>query len=91
MMTPVLFLSIILALIRAFQIFDQIFVMTGGAGGGGPARSTTTLVFDIYQNAFGSWKMGYASAEATILLVIILAVTVLQYWRQRKWVTYDIV
>lgn len=91
MLTPVLFLSVILALIRAFQIFDQIFVMTGGQVGGGPARSTTTLVFDIYLNAFGSWKMGYASAEATILLAIILVVTVLQYWRQQKWVTYDIV
>lgn len=91
MLTPVLFLCVILALIRAFQVFDQIFVLTGGQSGGGPARSTTTLVFDLYLNAFGSWQMGYASAEATVLLIIILVITVIQYQRQRKWVTYDIV
>jgi len=91
MLTPVLFLCIILAIIRAFQVFDQIYILTGGEEGGGPAGATTTLVFDVYLNAFNHWKMGYASAEATILLVIILFITVIQYRRQRKWVTYDIV
>jgi multiple sugar transport system permease protein len=91
MLTPVLFLCIILAIIRAFQVFDQIFVLTGGQDGGGPAGSTTTLVFEVYLNAFSHWKMGYASAEATILLIIILIITVIQYWRQSKWVSYDIV
>ncbi|GAK59862.1 binding-protein-dependent transport systems inner membrane component [Candidatus Vecturithrix granuli] len=91
MLSPVLFLCIILAVIRAFQVFDQIFVLTGGQDGGGPAGATTTLVFDVYLNAFSHWKMGYASAEATILLAVILIITIIQYTRQRKWVTYDVV
>jgi multiple sugar transport system permease protein len=90
MLSPVLFLCIILALIRAFQVFDQIFMLTGGHYGGGPAGSTTTLVFDIYLSAFCNWQMGYGSAEATILLIIVLVITVIQYKRQEKWVTYDI-
>ena len=90
MLSPILFLCTILALIRAFQVFDQIFILTGGQYGGGPAGSTTTLAFDIYLNAFRNWKMGYSSAEATILLFIILVITVIQYKRQEKWVTYDI-
>jgi multiple sugar transport system permease protein len=91
MLTPVLFLCVILAIIRAFQIFDQIYVLTGGQDGGGPARATTTLVFDIYLKAFSHWQMGYAAAEATILLVVILLITVFQYRQQQKWVSYDIV
>lgn len=91
MLSPVLFLCIILAVIRAFQVFDQIYVLTGGQDGGGPAGATTTLVFDVFLNAFSHWQMGYASAEATILLAIILIITVIQYTRQRKWVTYDVV
>lgn len=90
MLSPILFLCIILALIRAFQVFDQIFILTGGHYGGGPAGSTTTLVFDIYLNAFSNLRMGYSSAEATILLIIILVITVIQNKRQEKWVTYDI-
>jgi len=90
MITPILFLCVILALIRAFQVFDQIFVLTGGQEGGGPAGSTTTLVFDIYLNAFKNWQMGYSCAEATILLIIILVITVIKYKKQQEWVTYDI-
>ena len=91
MLTPVLFLCVILAIIRAFQIFDQIFVLTGGQAGGGPAGATTTLVFDIYLNAFTHWQMGYAASEATILLCVILLITLVQYYQQRKWVSYDVV
>lgn len=91
MLTPVLFLCVILAVIRAFQVFDQIFVLTGGQDGGGPAGATTTLVFDIYLNAFTHWQMGYGAAEATILLCVILIITLIQYYQQRKWVSYDLV
>jgi multiple sugar transport system permease protein len=91
MLTPVLFLCVILSVIRAFQVFDQIFVLTGGQNGGGPAGATTTLVFDIYLNAFAHWQMGYGAAEATILLCVILIITLVQYYQQRKWVSYDLV
>ncbi len=89
MVSPTTFLCVILAIINAFRVFDQVFIMTGGQLGGGPAGSTTVLVFDIYRNAFQFFQMGYASSEATILLVFILLITVFQYRGQHKWVNYD--
>ncbi len=89
MLSPTTFLCIIIAIINAFKSFDQIYIMTGGQNGGGPAGSTSVLVFNIYQDAFTNFKMGYASAEAVILLLIILVVTVIQYRGQTKWVNYE--
>jgi multiple sugar transport system permease protein len=90
MLSPTTFFCVIMAIINSFKVFDPVFMMTGGQLGGGPAGSTTVLVFDIYQNAFSYYKMGYASAESTILLLIILVVTIIQYRGQQKWVTYDL-
>jgi multiple sugar transport system permease protein len=90
-LSPVIFFSVTIAIIRAFQVFDQIYVMTGGSWGGGPAGATTVLVFDIYKNGFTHFRFGYAAAESVVLLVIILAVTLIQQRGQKKWVTYDIV
>jgi multiple sugar transport system permease protein len=90
MLSPTTFFCVIMAIINSFKVFDPIYMMTGGQLGGGPAGSTTVLVFDIYQNAFSYYKMGYASAEAVILLCIVLAVTIVQYRGQQKWVTYDL-
>jgi multiple sugar transport system permease protein len=90
-LSPVIFFSVTIAIIRAFQVFDQIYVMTGGSWGGGPAGATTVLVFDIYKNGFTHFRFGYAAAESVVLLIIILAVTIIQQQGQKKWVTYDIV
>ncbi|TCL62070.1 carbohydrate ABC transporter membrane protein 1 (CUT1 family) [Hydrogenispora ethanolica] len=90
MLSPTTFFCVIMAIINSFKVFDPIFVMTGGQLGGGPGDSTTVLVFDIYKNAFSYYKMGYASAEAVILLLIVLVVTIIQYRGQKKWVTYDL-
>ena len=89
MVSPITFFCMILAIINAFRVFDQVFVMTGGQLGGGPAGSTTVLVFEIYRNAFQYFQMGYAATEASILLVLVLVVTIVQYHGQRKWVNYD--
>jgi len=89
MVSPITFLCMILAIINAFRVFDQVFVMTGGQLGGGPAGSTTVLVFEIYRNAFQYFQMGYAATEASILLVLVLVVTIVQYHGQHKWVNYD--
>ena len=88
-LTPFIFFAVTIAIIRAFQVFDQIYIMTGGPWGGGPAGSTTVLIFDIYKNAFSQFRFGYAAAESVILLVIIMAVTVIQQQGQKKWVNYD--
>ena len=89
MLTPTTFFCVTTAIIKGFQVFDLVYIMTGGQDGGGPAQSTTVLVFDIYRNAFRSFRMGYASAEATVLLLVLLVITVLQYRSQRGWVSYD--
>lgn len=89
LLSPTTFFCVIMAIINSFKVFDQIFAMTGGQLGGGPASSTTVLVFDIYQKAFTNLEMGYASAEALILFVIVLIITVIQYRGQNKWVTYE--
>jgi multiple sugar transport system permease protein len=89
LLSPTTFFCVIMAIINSFKVFDQIFAMTGGQLGGGPASSTTVLVFDIYQRAFTNLEMGYASAEALILLLVVLSITIVQYQGQSKWVTYE--
>ncbi|MFT8650023.1 MAG: sugar ABC transporter permease [Bifidobacterium psychraerophilum] len=65
---------IIFGLIGSFQVFDQIFIMTSG----GPDRSTETIVYRIYVEAFGNGKLGYASALSYVLLIMTLIVGVIQ-------------
>ncbi|GAB4223238.1 MAG: sugar ABC transporter permease [Spirochaetales bacterium] len=90
-LSPILFYSITIAIIRAFQVFDQVFIMTGGQLGGGPAGATSVLVFDIYKNGFAQFRFGYAAAESVVLLVIVFVITFIQYRGQKRWVTYDVV
>ncbi|MBI2202160.1 MAG: sugar ABC transporter permease, partial [Armatimonadetes bacterium] len=67
--------------IMAFQVFDQVFVLTGG----GPANSTNVVVLDIYRQAFERYNFGYAAAEAMVLFVFIMGVTVLQYVYSKRF------
>lgn len=76
LLRPATFLLLILNVIYSFQVFDLIFVMTGG----GPGFSTTMIVQYIYQAAFVSSEMGYASAMGIVLFAMILGFTLLQ-WR----------
>jgi len=90
-LSPILFYSITIAVIRAFQVFDQVYIMTGGQLGGGPAGATSVLVFDIYRNGFAQFRFGYAAAESVVLLGVVFVVTFIQYRGQKRWVTYDVV
>jgi len=90
MLSPTMFFAMTMSIIGSFKVFDQVFMMTGGQLGGGPAGSTNVVVFDVYLNSFVNYKFGYASAEALLLLVIILVITVIQFRNQKKWVTYDL-
>ncbi|MBB3127826.1 multiple sugar transport system permease protein [Paenibacillus rhizosphaerae] len=65
---------VIMSIISSFQVFDQVYVMTQG----GPAKSTSVVVYYIYQNAFQFFQQGYASAMAYVLFAIIFIVTLLQ-------------
>lgn len=71
---PTLFFVIAINTIRSFQIFTEIFTMTGG----GPLNSTQTIVHYLYMTGFRQFRMGYASAMAYILVIIILIITLIQ-------------
>lgn len=85
LLTPTLFFVIIISLINAFQLFDQVIILTNG----GPAGTTSTMVVQIYNNAFKGSNMGFAAAQSWVLFVIILIVTLFQNKMQKRWVTYD--
>jgi multiple sugar transport system permease protein len=84
MMTPTIFFNLIMGIIGTFQVFTQAFVMTQG----GPAYATYFYVLHLYKNAFQYLRMGYASAMAWILLVLILGLT-LGVFRTSSWVYYE--
>src|SRR4030095_10563506 len=69
LLVPTTVFILLMTGIFAFQAFDQILVLTAG----GPANATTTVVFEIYRNAFQFLKLGYASAMAFVLFVVIFA------------------
>jgi ABC-type sugar transport system permease subunit len=79
LLLPATFLLLVLNIIYSFQVFDLIYVMTGG----GPGFSTTMVVQYIYQAAFVTSEMGYASAMGIVLYVLILAFTIIQ-WRASR-------
>ena len=84
LLSPTTFFVLIISLINNFQVFDQIYLMTGG----GPEGSTSVLVEQIVTNAFSYGRMGYAAALSIILFSIILLITLIQIRLQKKWVNY---
>lgn len=87
MISPVIFFNMIVTIIGAFQIFDQVYIMTNGRGG--PANATLVYVLYLYRNGFEYFKMGYASALAVVLFIIILGITAFQFAVARRWVYYE--
>ncbi len=85
MLTPTLFFVVVLNFIGAFQIFEPMFIMTQG----GPGDATKSIVFQIYETGFRSFEMGYASALALVIFVVIMIVTLLQLRLSRYWVHHD--
>ncbi|MEF2877341.1 MAG: sugar ABC transporter permease [Blautia sp.] len=84
MLSPTMFMVMVLCIIQSFQVFDLVNIMTQG----GPGRSTNVLVFRIYQEGFQKLQFGYASAMAYFLFLIVLIVTLIQFRGQKKWVNY---
>jgi multiple sugar transport system permease protein len=85
LLSPTTFFVLITCIINSFQVFIAIFIMTDG----GPGTSTTVLTYYAYKAGFGFYKMGYASAMAWVLFVIILIITALQWRGQKRWVHYS--
>jgi multiple sugar transport system permease protein len=85
LISPTTFFLLIIQMIGAFQLFTEAYTMTRG----GPAQSTLTVVYYIYQNAFEFGRMGKASAVAWFLFIFIFLFTLLQTQMQRRWVYYE--
>lgn len=87
LLTPIIFFNLVLQLINAFQSFTQAFVVSGGTGG--PADSTMFYTLYLYLKGFGSFEMGYASAMAWFLLLIVGGMTLVNFLASKYWVFYD--
>lgn len=85
MLSPTLFFIITISLINAFQSFGQIDILTKG----GPSQSTNLIVYSIYREAFINYQFGTASAQAVVLFIIILIVTILQFKFGERKVHYQ--
>jgi len=85
MLTPVIFFNLVMGTITGIQTFAEPYIMTGG----GPENTTLFLGLHLYHSAFGYLKMGYASAMAWIMFIIIFVLTILQFMLANRWVYYE--
>jgi multiple sugar transport system permease protein len=84
LLSPVILFNVTITMINTLQEFDSIVALTNG----GPGDASRTVVMYIYDKAFRSFDMGYASAIAVTLFAVISIVTLLQLWGSRRWVHY---
>lgn len=87
LLTPTLFFVLVISFINSFQVFDLVFIMMGNSAA--LLDSTRTVVYSIWENGFKYFNMGYASAQAWVLFLVILIVTLVQMYFQKKWVHYQ--
>jgi multiple sugar transport system permease protein len=86
LLSPIIFFNMVLQIIGAFQAFTQAFVVSGGTGG--PSDSTMFYTVYLYQRGFGQFQMGYASAMAWLLVIIIAVFTAINFYASKYWVFY---
>ena len=87
LLTPVVFFNAIIQTIEAFKSFTPAFIISGGTGN--PINSTLFYTLYLYQEAFGLFRMGYASALAWVLLVLVGVFTAFSFLTSKYWVHYD--
>lgn len=85
MISPTTFFLAIISTVNALQAYDQIQVITQG----GPAGSTRTILYMYYQSAFESYNMGQATAVATVLVILTVILSIVQFSMSKKWVHYQ--
>lgn len=85
LLTPTLFLQLVTGLIGAFQVFTAVYVITKG----GPLKATFFYMLYLYQTAFEDYNMGYASALAWILTIIIVTCSIVVFRTSTRWVYYE--
>ncbi len=84
-LSPTTFFLLVTGMIFGFQSFAQPYIMTRG----GPGNASRTVVMEIWKNGFADLEMGYASAQAWLLGVVILLITVANFRLARRWVFYE--
>ncbi|GIV77584.1 sugar ABC transporter permease [Litorilinea aerophila] len=85
MLSPTLLFAIVVSVIGALQVFEQPYIMTRG----GPGDASRTAVMVMYEAAFKNLEFGYGSAITVILFIVIMLVTMAQFWLSRRWVFYQ--
>ncbi len=85
MLSPFILFNAIIGVIGTMQVFAESFIMTAGE----PENSTLFYAYYLFKEAFQYFRVGYASALAWSLFIVVLALTLLQLWLSRKWVHYD--
>jgi ABC-type sugar transport system permease subunit len=80
--SPSIFFAVVVCIIQSLQTFDQVYIMTNG----GPDGATTTLVYYIFQQGFGMYNIGPATAASVVLLVILSVLTFVQLRFSQRWV-----
>lgn len=85
LMTPLIFYNMVIAIINSFQTFVPSLIMTDG----GPENATLFVVLNIYRNGFQFFNMGYASALAWELFIIVVGFTIAQFYISNRWVYYE--
>ncbi|MDR2476653.1 MAG: sugar ABC transporter permease [Treponema sp.] len=86
-MTPIIFFNLVMQLINGFTVFTQAFVVSGGNGD--PQNATLVYALYLYQRAFKYYNMGYSSAMAWVLVLIIAVFTGILFKTSDKWVYYE--
>jgi len=87
LLSPIIFFNLVLQIIGAFQSFTQAYVVSNGTGG--PSDSTLFYTLYLYERGFTNFQMGYASAMAWLLLIIIAIFTAINFFASKYWVFYD--
>ena len=87
LLAPVIFFNMVLQIIEGFKAFTPAFIISGGTGG--PVDSTLFYTLYLYQEAFAYFRMGYASALAWVLLLVIAAFTAVSFVTSKYWVYYE--
>ena len=83
-LSPIIFYTLVVNIIQAFQSFGQVKILTQG----GPGESTNLIVYSIYRDAFFNFRFGSAAAQSVILFLIIMALTLVMFRVEKKGVKY---
>jgi len=85
LLSPTAFFCVVTSIIGASQVFDNAWVLTGG----GPQDASRLIALYIYEKGFKAYEMGYAATISMSFLVILLLITLFQFWFSKKWVNYE--